>query len=218
MKKIIRALLITAGIISLSSVCTSAEGDVAVVTAPGTQIRKSPSAASEIICSLNENDMVTVIENYLGYSKIEHDGKTAFVSTLDISTDLEDSFLKQLELYIYEKNKPTGEDVLEYAKSFIGVPYVYGGSSPHGFDCSGFIMYVMKNFGVNMPRVSYEQMSVGASVALDELMPGDILFFRNGGHVGFYAGEGQYLHAPQTGRTVSIDPLTRDICAARRVI
>ncbi len=218
MKKLIKRALFAAGIMSLSAMCASAAGEVAVVTAPTASIRESAAPSSSIIANLSENDAVTVIENYLGCSKIEYKGQTAFISSLDISCNLEDSFWEQLQQYIYEKNKPTGEDVLEYAKNFIGVPYSYGGSSPAGFDCSGFVMYVMRNFGIDMPRVSYEQMNIGESVSIDELQPGDILFFRGGGHVGFYVGDGSYLHAPQTGRTVSIDPLTRDICAARRVI
>lgn len=218
MKKLIKRALLAAGIMSLSATCASAAGEVAVVTAPTTNIREAASPSSSIIANLTENDMVTVIDNYLGCSKIEYKGKTAFVSSFDISCDFEDSFWEQLQQYIYEKNKPTGEDILNYAKNFIGVPYRYGGSTPSGFDCSGFVKYVMQNFGINMPRVSYEQMYVGEKVSLDNLQPGDILFFRGGGHVGFYVGDGAYLHAPQSGRTVSIDPLTRDICAARRVI
>ena len=127
------------------------------------------------------------------------------------------TFKDFIDKYIEEMNTPKYEAVLEYAKNFIGVPYVYGGSTPSGFDCSGFVKYVLNNFDINMPRSSYEQMNVGEAVDVSEIQPGDILFFRGGGHVGFYVGDGNYLHAPQSGRTVSIDPLTRDIYCARRV-
>ncbi len=218
MKKIIKRALLAASVMSLSAVCASAAGKVAVVTSENVDVRKTAAMSSEILGTLSQNDAVTVLENYLGYTKINYNGKTAFIPSLDISSDLHDSFMTQIQQYIYEKNKPTGEDILEYAKNFIGVPYVYGGSAPSGFDCSGFVMYVMRNFGIEMPRSSYEQIYVGENVPLDDLKPGDILFFRGGGHVGFYVGDGKYLHAPQTGRTVSIDPLTRNICAAKRVI
>lgn len=218
MKKIIKRALLAASVMSLSAVCASAAGEVAVVTSENADIRKSAAMSSEILGTLSQNDAVTVLENYLGYTKIKYNGKTAFIPSLDISSDLQDSFMTQIQQYVYEKNKPTGEDVLEYAKNFIGVPYIYGGSTPSGFDCSGFVMYVLKNFGIDMPRSSYEQISVGENVSLDKLLPGDILFFRGGGHVGFYVGDGKYIHAPQSGRTVSIDPLNRSIFAAKRVI
>lgn len=114
--------------------------------------------------------------------------------------------------------KPTYLKALDYAKSFVGVPYVYGGNSPSGFDCSGYVMYVMSEFGINLPRTSYEQMQSGLEINFEDAIPGDLLFFRNGGHVGIYVGNGQYIHAPQSGRTVSIDPITRDdICSVKRI-
>ncbi|MBQ7035899.1 MAG: C40 family peptidase [Clostridia bacterium] len=117
-----------------------------------------------------------------------------------------------------EESAPTaGENILAYAKNFLGVPYRYGGSSPSGFDCSGFVKFVYGYFGVNLPRTSYSQMQSGYAVSTDALQPGDLLFFRGGGHVGIYAGDNMYIHAPQTGRTVSVDPIDRTIIAARRI-
>ncbi len=111
-----------------------------------------------------------------------------------------------------------GSQVVSYAKNFIGVPYVWGGSSPSGFDCSGFVQYVYRHFGVSLPRTTYSQVAAGRSVSRSELQPGDLVFFRSAGHVGIYVGGETYIHAPQTGRTISIDSMAhRSLYAARRI-
>lgn len=111
-----------------------------------------------------------------------------------------------------------GSQVVAYAKNFIGVPYVWGGSTPSGFDCSGFVQYVYRHFGVSLPRTTYSQIAMGRSVARADLAPGDLVFFRSAGHVGIYVGGETYIHAPQTGRTISIDSMAnRSLYAARRI-
>lgn len=111
-----------------------------------------------------------------------------------------------------------GSQIVAYAKNFIGVPYVWGGSSPSGFDCSGFVQYVYRHFGVSLPRTTYSQVAMGRSVSRSDLAPGDLVFFRSAGHVGIYVGGETYIHAPQTGRTISIDSMAhRSLYAARRI-
>jgi N-acetylmuramoyl-L-alanine amidase len=91
--------------------------------------------------------------------------------------------------------------IVEYAKKFLGVPYVYGGSSPNGFDCSGFVMYVFKHSGISLNRVAADQATQGSKIAKSELKPGDLVFFdTNGGHnyinhVGIYVGDGMFIHS-----------------------
>ena len=96
--------------------------------------------------------------------------------------------------------------VIDTAEKYIGVKYVYGGTTPNGFDCSGFAQYVMNENGVTLHRTSREQYaSDGVSVSKSELQPGDLVFFGTGGsvsHVGIYAGNGQMIHSPSTGKTV----------------
>lgn len=96
--------------------------------------------------------------------------------------------------------------VISYAKQFLGVPYVWGGSTPSGFDCSGFTSYVFRNaVGISLPRVSHDQQNVGTRISPSQVQPGDLVFRGNPAyHVGIYIGGGQYIHAPQTGDVVKI--------------
>ncbi len=92
----------------------------------------------------------------------------------------------------------------------VGVPYRYGGSGPAGFDCSGLVHYAYLNAGKRVPRTSRQLWNGTAAVARHELRPGDVLFFEIEGkmqHVGLYLGEGRFVHAPSTGRTVSVASL-----------
>jgi cell wall-associated NlpC family hydrolase len=105
---------------------------------------------------------------------------------------------------------PTGGGnaaVLDVARQFLGVPYVWGGSSPSGFDCSGLVMYCYAQLGIYLPRTSYAMMSYGQYVAYGDLQPGDIVVTSGGGHVGLYAGGGQMIHAPMTGDVVRYGPV-----------
>jgi cell wall-associated NlpC family hydrolase len=103
---------------------------------------------------------------------------------------------------------PLSEKVVKYAKRMIGVPYVYGGSTPHGFDCSGFTSYVYRHFGVAIARTSYSQFREGIRVARKSLKPGDLVFFHGLGHVGLYIGNGRFIHAPHSGTRVRIESMS----------
>lgn len=108
-------------------------------------------------------------------------------------------------------------NLVEYAKRFIKVPYVWGGTTPSGFDCSGFTSYVYRNAaGINIGRTTYEQINAGREVSRNELQPGDLVFPHDG-HVGIYVGNGQMIHAPRTGDVVKIAPVYK-FWRARRVL
>jgi cell wall-associated NlpC family hydrolase len=98
--------------------------------------------------------------------------------------------------------------VVGIAMRYLGVPYVWGGASPSGFDCSGFVMYVFAQIGVSLPHSSYSQYGMGAPVSMSQLQPGDLVFFAGAGHEGIYIGGGQFIHAPHTGDHVKISSLT----------
>ncbi|HYY32097.1 MAG TPA: NlpC/P60 family protein [Gaiellaceae bacterium] len=97
--------------------------------------------------------------------------------------------------------------VVGIALQYLGVPYRWGGASPSGFDCSGFVMYVFAKVGVYLPHSSYMQFHMGRYVPRSELQPGDVVFFNGASHEGIYIGGGQFVHAPHTGDVVKISSL-----------
>ena len=112
-----------------------------------------------------------------------------------------------------------GGSVVGVAMRYLGVPYVWAGASPSGFDCSGFVMYVFRKLGIDLPHSSQMQWGYGKPVPRSQLEPGDLVFF--GGdihHVGIYVGGGNMIHAPHTGAVVSIASIGRsDYAGARRL-
>jgi len=103
---------------------------------------------------------------------------------------------------------PTHSSVVSIAMHYLGTPYVWGGASPSGFDCSGLVMYVFAQVGVSLPHSSYAQYGMGSPVSRDQLQPGDLVFFDGLGHVGIYVGGGSFIHAPHTGDVVRISSLS----------
>jgi len=104
-----------------------------------------------------------------------------------------------------------GSEIVIRAISLIGAPYRFGGSGPKTFDCSGLVQYVHHEIGIDVPRTAAEQYRAAVPVRLDDIEPGDLLFFRISGkrisHVAIYAGSGRFVHAPQTGRPVELRTL-----------
>ena len=101
----------------------------------------------------------------------------------------------------------SGNNVVSFAESLIGVPYVYGGTTPSGFDCSGFVQYVYGHFGVNLPRTTTQQENCGTQIPVSQAQPGDLYFWGNKGsayHVAICIGNGKYIAAPEPGQSVSI--------------
>lgn len=98
--------------------------------------------------------------------------------------------------------------VVAIAMRYLGVPYVWGGSSPSGFDCSGFVAYVYAQVGVSLPHYTGAQWGVGVPVARSDLQPGDLVFFDGLGHVGIFIGGNEFIHAPHTGTVVQVSSLS----------
>ena len=111
----------------------------------------------------------------------------------------------------YVKNPPfssiSAEQVLQVAAQYVGTPYVFGGSNPRGFDCSGYVMFVYAQFGVELRHSVTAQSRVGIVVSPEDARPGDIVIFNDHSHNGIYAGNGQFYHAPQPGDRVKLAPI-----------
>lgn len=185
-------------------------------------VRKGPSTSDEIVTSLIKDTDVTVvgengewykikykeIEGYI-YKNLLSDNKTGETNRsgkfIDIEPEKQESTNTSSSL---------GEEIVAYAKQYLGCPYVYGGSGSSSFDCSGFTMYVYKHFGYSLSHSASAQSNRGEYVAKENLQPGDLVFFleyptMDGiGHCGIYIGNGEFIHASSgTGYCVKISTL-----------
>ena len=111
----------------------------------------------------------------------------------------------------FVKNPPfssiSAEQVLQVAAQYVGTPYIFGGSNPRGFDCSGYVMFVYAQFGLPLRHSVTAQARVGIVVAPEDARPGDLVIFNDHSHNGIYAGNGQFYHAPQPGDRVKLAPI-----------
>ncbi|EGO64775.1 C40 family peptidase [Acetonema longum] len=113
----------------------------------------------------------------------------------------------------------TGLAIVNTAQKYMGVPYVWGGSTPKGFDCSGFTQYVMKQHGITIPRTAAEQYNTGAKIKESNLQVGDLVFFTTykpgASHVGFYLGNRKFVHAGSGAKQVTISSLDENYYKSR---
>lgn len=120
--------------------------------------------------------------------------------------------------YIPPNGSVTGQDIVNYAYQFLGLPYVWGAVGPDTFDCSGFTSYVYRHCaGIEITRTTYTQINVGKPVSYSEMQPGDLVFTYDNEHVGIYVGGGMYINATYPGSTIRVTPVT-NFYAARRVL
>jgi len=116
------------------------------------------------------------------------------------------------------QSNSVGQRIVDEAKTWLGVPYVWGGNTRKGVDCSGLVKNVMATFGVSMPRTAHEQMLKGESVpSLSQARPGDLVVFKGGKHIGIYVGDGKMIDAPKPGGHVNLRDVFETPTAIRRV-
>lgn len=155
-------------------------------------VRADASASGEKIGSLVQGNSVTrtgICSN--GWSRVDYNGTTAYISSDYLSTE---------ELVYTNTSSDIGQQIVNYARKFLGNPYVYGGTSlTNGADCSGFVQSIFADFGYSLPRTCSTQARVGRAVSVSELQPGDIIIFAADGyeisHVAIYSGNGMTIHA-----------------------
>ena len=177
--------------------------------------RSQPNTSSAVLASLARGTKVSVVGVSQGWYKVSYNGKTGYVHP-DYITFAQTAPVVQASVAptVSSAAAATSADrtkVLDYAAQFLGVPYVYGGSTPSGFDCSGFTSYVFKNTVGSIPRVAQAQFNATPRVSLEELLPGDLVFFGSSpssiSHVGIFVGDGKFIHSPHTGDVVNYDAL-----------
>lgn len=193
--------------------------DSGFVTASVLNVRLGSSYDSPKTGELIYGDIVKVIGSEGEFYMVDLGGKTAYVAKQYIELGSYTQLASRSASLRTERSS-SGAKVVELAKQYLGVPYVYGGTSPNGFDCSGFTSYVYSKLGYNIARTAAGQANYGVKISKDELLPGDLVFFNTYGgisHVGIYAGSGQMIHSPYSGKTVSYASINSGYYASRFV-
>lgn len=184
---------------------------IAVATADGLNIRELPSLEAEVVTQVASGESLDIVEiQDDGWIKVYLDDEEVFVSGdyVEVKSDLETA-ITMTELMYGQGVSDVRVDICQYAKQFLGNPYVWGGTSlTNGADCSGFVLSVFAKYGVSLPHSSRAQANMGTSIKASELQPGDLVFYAKGGtinHVALYIGGGQVIHAssPKTGIKIS---------------
>lgn len=192
-----------------------------VVNADVLNVRSESNTSSEILTKLKKGDMVEIVEQSGDWYRISIDEDRYGWVHIDYITIREERVSRGTEEVqaptedpVVEANTDLRQQIIDYSKKLIGIKYLYGGSSTKGFDCSGFVSFVYKKFGMTLPRASKDMGKGGTSVKKADLQLGDLVFFdTNGGlnsinHVGIYIGNSKFIHASSSvGRRVTISNL-----------
>lgn len=130
------------------------------------------------------------------------------------TTDIPSALGAAMSPKTVESNSTKGTEIIKNAQKYMGVPYVWGGDTPTGWDCSGYTQYVMKESGITIPRTAAEQYATGNAINKNDLKIGDLVFFTTykagASHVGFYMGDGKFIHASSAAKQVTINSLSED--------
>lgn len=214
------------------------------ISSGAVNVRSSASENGEVMTQLYNKDNVLILSTSSGWTKIAYGSsnsigyvKSEYIVDSSVSSRSSSSRAKSSSKsgsssgYVASSAPRSaaasslGQALVNEAEKYIGTKYVYGGSSPSGFDCSGLVQYACRKVGISVSRSSRSQFHNGVPVSKSDLQPGDLVFFGKNGtvsHVGIYAGNGQMIHSPQTGKTVTYASITttgrsRSYMGARRV-
>ncbi len=192
----------------------SKKGQIAVVTSKKALLY---SEQNEKLLELSFQTMLPVVEDVANRIRVKTPTGIGILRTEDV------------EIHPSEKEIPkkNGDSIVAAGQQFLGLPYLWGGMSSYGYDCSGFSYNMCRANGYSIPRDAHEQAASGVNIEIQDILPGDLLFFayeEGKGqihHVGIYYGDGKLLHSPKTGKKIEIIPLEgtiyeKELCAARR--
>lgn len=205
------------------------------VSGSGVNLRSGPDTSYNSAAQATTGDTCYILGLNNGWYKVLFDGKTCYIRSdfLELTEIPYENQASPNSPQYYRGGKSigvapsgsanadsaastvgaSGSEILAEAQNYLDTPYVNGGASPSGFDCSGFVYYVLKQFGYAPGRTPASQYQQGSAVDKSSLEPGDIVFFANTyakgiSHVGIYAGNGQFIHSPNSRSTVSYSDLT----------
>ena len=208
-------------------------------------IRSGPSTSNTLVDQASKGEKVSIFGFNCGWYKVKYNGQTGYIRSdlVDLtevppansgssssgsssgSGSSETPSTPSAPSDDYDSSS-LGAQIAAYAQKFVGYPYVYGGTTPSGFDCSGFVQYIYRQFSVSINRTATAQLANGYSVSYDSLRPGDLVFFGSGSyasHVGMYIGGGKFVHAQGSATGVVISNLTESwylnrYIGARRIV
>ena len=208
--------------VSLDNLATASEGHLVSV------VHRTASYGSTVIGNLENGTKVTVLGTKGSFYKIDCYDMNGYISKTQVSKNESGEYYvncnpkssesKYLKGYTPKTALELKSQLMAVAKKYIGVTYVWGGTTPKGFDCSGLVQYVFKAHGITLPRTSKEQWTVGTAISKSQLKVGDLVFFANTyttgvSHVGIYVGNNQFIHA-SSSQGVTISSLSNSYWAA----
>ena len=183
---------------------------MARVTTDSLKVRAQANTDSEVITLVPNGEELEVAGVEGDWVRVYLDDEEVFVSAeyVEVSSELATA-VTMTELFYGQGVSDVRVDLCQYAKEFLGNPYVWGGTSlTKGADCSGYVLSIFKKYGVSLPHSSVAQANCGTTIKVSEAQPGDLIFYANGrtiNHVAIYIGGGQVIHAsnPKTGIRIS---------------
>ena len=184
---------------------------VAVANVDGLNVRDAADTDGAVYTQVPKGEELEFVEDMGEWTKVSIDGEEVYVASEYVTVeDKLSTAITMSELLYGAGVSDVRVDLVEYAKQFLGNPYVWGGTSlTKGADCSGFVLSVYKKYGITLSHSSRAQANEGTQISVSELLPGDLIFYANSSgtinHVAIYIGGGQVIHAsnPQSGIKIS---------------